>query len=39
VAPGAFLGAEGHLRVTVGYEEARIRPALERIAGVVGAMA
>ncbi len=39
VAPGSYLGAEGHLRVTVGYEEARIRPALERIAAVVGAMA
>ena len=39
VAPGAFLGAEGHLRLTVGYEEARIRPALQRIAAVVRGMA
>jgi len=37
-APGGFLGTEGHLRVTVGYEAERIRPALDRIAGVVRSM-
>ncbi|MDZ7779032.1 MAG: pyridoxal phosphate-dependent aminotransferase [Gemmatimonadota bacterium] len=34
-APGSFLGAEGHLRITVGYEPERIRPALDRVASVV----
>jgi len=38
-APGVFLGAEGHLRITVGYERERVRPALDRIAEVVRAMA
>jgi aspartate/methionine/tyrosine aminotransferase len=38
-APGAFLGTEGHLRITVGYEAEKIRPALDRIAEVVGRMA
>ena len=37
-APGSFLGTEGHLRVTVGYESERIRPALDRIASVVRGM-
>jgi aspartate/methionine/tyrosine aminotransferase len=37
-APGGFLGAEGHLRITVGYEPERIQPALDRIAAVVGGM-
>jgi aspartate/methionine/tyrosine aminotransferase len=34
VAPGAYLGTEHHLRITVGYEPARVRTALERIGGV-----
>jgi aspartate/methionine/tyrosine aminotransferase len=34
VAPGSTLGAEHHLRITVGYEPAKIRTALERIAAV-----
>ncbi|MEX2465348.1 MAG: pyridoxal phosphate-dependent aminotransferase [Gemmatimonadota bacterium] len=38
-APGGFLGTEGHLRITVGYEPERIRPALDRIARVVRGMA
>lgn len=38
-APGSFLGAEGHLRITVGYEEAKIRPALDGIASVVRGIA
>jgi aspartate/methionine/tyrosine aminotransferase len=38
-APGGFLGTEGHLRITVGYEPERIRPALDRVASVVRAMA
>jgi len=38
-APGAFLGAEGHLRLTVGYEASKIRPALDRLAEVVGRLA
>ncbi len=37
-APGAFLGAEGHLRITVGYEAEKIRPALDRVARVVRGM-
>jgi aspartate/methionine/tyrosine aminotransferase len=31
VAPGAYLGTENHLRITVGYEPAKVRSALERI--------
>lgn len=31
VAPGAYLGTEHHLRITVGYEPERITAALERI--------
>lgn len=34
VAPGSLLGAEGHLRITIGYEEAKVRAALERIGTV-----
>ncbi len=34
VAPGSTLGAEHHLRITVGYEPAKIRTALDRIAAV-----
>lgn len=35
VAPGAMLGAEQHLRITLGYEPEKVRAALDRI----GAMA
>ena len=37
-APGVFLGTEGHLRITVGYEPEKIRPALDRVAQVVREM-
>ena len=36
VAPGGYLGTENYLRITVGYEPAKVRTALERI-GVVAA--
>jgi aspartate/methionine/tyrosine aminotransferase len=32
VAPGAYLGTEHHLRITVGYEPEKVRAALARIA-------
>jgi aspartate/methionine/tyrosine aminotransferase len=35
VAPGAYLGTENHLRITVGYEPQKVRTALERIDAVV----
>jgi aspartate/methionine/tyrosine aminotransferase len=31
VAPGAFLGAEQHLRITIGYEPEKIRAALDGV--------
>ena len=34
VAPGEYLGTENHLRITVGYEPAKVRMALERIGAV-----
>jgi len=34
VAPGAFLGAEQHLRITLGYEPEKVREALRRIGEV-----
>jgi aspartate/methionine/tyrosine aminotransferase len=34
VAPGAYLGTEHHLRITVGYEPQKVRTALERIGAV-----
>lgn len=34
VAPGSALGAEGHLRITIGYEPEKIRAALGRIGEV-----
>lgn len=34
VAPGAYLGTEHHLRITVGYEPAKVTTALERIGAV-----
>jgi aspartate/methionine/tyrosine aminotransferase len=38
VAPGAFLGEEFHLRITLGYEPAKVSAALERIGAVVRGM-
>lgn len=38
VAPGAFLGAEGHLRITLGYEPEKIQAALDRIGAVAAAL-
>ena len=35
VAPGAYLGTEHHLRITVGYEPQKVRTALERIGSAV----
>lgn len=35
VAPGAYLGMENHLRITVGYEREKVRTALERIGSAV----
>lgn len=35
VAPGAFLGEEFHLRITLGYEPAKVQAALDRIGEVV----
>src|SRR5262249_54566791 len=37
VAPGGFMGAEQHLRITLGYETAKIRRALDRIAAAADA--
>lgn len=34
VAPGAALGAEHHLRITVGYEPEKVQTALDRIGAV-----
>jgi aspartate/methionine/tyrosine aminotransferase len=39
VAPGSALGAEGHLRITLGYEPAKIQAALDRIGAVIAAAA
>jgi aspartate/methionine/tyrosine aminotransferase len=35
VAPGSSLGAEGHLRITLGYPTPYVQAALERIATVL----
>jgi aspartate/methionine/tyrosine aminotransferase len=35
VAPGAYLGTENHLRITVGYEPPKVSMALERISATV----
>jgi len=35
VAPGAYLGAENHLRIAVGYGPEKLRPALARISSAV----
>jgi aspartate/methionine/tyrosine aminotransferase len=39
VAPGGYLGTENHLRITVGYEPAKVRTALERIGAVASELA
>ncbi len=39
VAPGAYLGTEHHLRITVGYEPAKINTALGRIGAVAAELA
>jgi aspartate/methionine/tyrosine aminotransferase len=39
VAPGAYLGTEHHLRITVGYEPAKVTTALERIGAVAAELA
>lgn len=39
VAPGSTLGAEGYLRITVGYEPAKIEAALTRIGDVMRTLA
>jgi aspartate/methionine/tyrosine aminotransferase len=35
VAPGAYLGTENHLRITVGYEPQKVSMALEKISAAV----
>jgi aspartate/methionine/tyrosine aminotransferase len=35
VAPGAYLGTENHLRITVGHNAEKVQTALERIASAV----
>lgn len=39
VAPGATMGAEQHLRITLGYEPEKVREALDRIGAVAAAIA
>jgi aspartate/methionine/tyrosine aminotransferase len=39
VAPGVFLGAEQHLRITMGYDPEKIRGALKRISGAMSELA
>ena len=39
VAPGAYLGTEHHLRITVGYEPAKVNTALDRIGAVAAELA
>jgi aspartate/methionine/tyrosine aminotransferase len=39
VAPGVFLGAEQHLRITVGYDPEKIRSALKRISAAMNELA
>ena len=38
VAPGAYLGTEHHLRITVGYEPEKVRTALARISEAVSGL-
>jgi aspartate/methionine/tyrosine aminotransferase len=35
LAPGGYLGAEQHLRITLGYEPTKVRAALDRVSAVV----
>ena len=37
VAPGGFMGAEQHLRITLGYDADKVRRALDRIAAAADA--
>ena len=39
VAPGAYLGTENHLRITVGYEPEKVRKALDRIGAIAEELA
>ncbi len=39
VAPGAYLGTEHHLRITVGYEPEKVKAALVRIGAVAAKLA
>ena len=39
VAPGEFMGADGHLRITLGYEPEKVRRALDRIAEATHSLA
>ena len=39
VAPGAYLGTEHHLRITLGYEPTKVSTALERIGAVAAELA
>jgi aspartate/methionine/tyrosine aminotransferase len=39
VSPGSLLGAEGHLRITVGYPAAKVRGALDRISEALAPLA
>jgi aspartate/methionine/tyrosine aminotransferase len=38
IAPGSTLGAEHHLRITVGYPEDVIRTSLQRVSAVADAL-
>ncbi len=38
VAPGAYLGTEHHLRITVGYEPENVKTALTRIGDAVASL-
>lgn len=38
IAPGAYLGTEHHLRITVGYEPEKVESALSRISTAVAAL-
>jgi len=39
VAPGAYLGTEHHLRITVGYDTAKVETALSRISAAIAELA
>ena len=38
VAPGSYLGAEQHLRITLGYEQDKVLKALDRISAVAATL-